>query len=336
MQRKPPAGKGGELVRVGELDFIQKMAQAAALRITKADEKLINKAVEVRQDDPDPEDLAYMARELVQCTLPHSDPGQVPFWTRVNGNITLSIVSDFDPKTKKLVGYPYGSIPRLLLFWMTTEALRTGSRRLELGSSYGGFLRDIGLDPNTGGGKRGDANRVRIQSRRLFTSRISFIQEETVGGMVGEARLHMNVASKSVLWWDPKKADQLTLFESWVELGEEFYQAITSAPVPVDLRALHALKRSPLALDLYAWSTHKALSVARKGKPQFIPWKSLAEQFGADYAEHRNFKQKAKEAFRKIQAVYPGLKLGDASGGLVVLPTSRPAVAARPSRRALK
>ena len=59
------------------------------------------------------------------ASLPHRDPGQVNFWARTNGNITLSIVSGVDPRRMKLVGYPYGSIPRLILFWMTTEALRT-------------------------------------------------------------------------------------------------------------------------------------------------------------------------------------------------------------------
>ena len=159
-----------------------------------------------------------MARELVQCTLPHSDPGQVPFWKRTNGNLTLSIVSDYDPQTGELVGYPYGSIPRLVLFWLTTEALRTGSRRLELGKTYGSFLRDLGLDPNTGGGKRGDALRVRNQTRRLFTSRISFIQsyqgEHHGEDLSAEARVQMSIASKSLLWWDPKRPNQTNLWGS--------------------------------------------------------------------------------------------------------------------------
>jgi hypothetical protein len=74
--------------------------------------------------------------------------------------------------------FGYGSIPRLLLFWLTTEALRTGSPKLELGKTYGSFIRDLGLDPNTGGGKRSDGHRVRIQTRRLFMSRVSFIREQ--------------------------------------------------------------------------------------------------------------------------------------------------------------
>ncbi len=348
---KPPTGKGSSkgLVKVGDTDLLRSLLRDAPAAppkpitadntpvagLTRATRKIVDTAVAVKADPPSPEELAYMARELVQCTLPHSDPGQVPFWSRRNGNLTLSIVSGFDPKGMKLVGYPYGSIPRLLIFWITTEALRTASRRLQLGPSYASFLREIGLDPNTGGGKRSDGRRVREQTRRLFAASISFIQNVETEDREGERRLNMPVAEASELWWNPKEPDQSTLWDSWVELGQKFYDAITTAPVPVDIRALRALKRSPLALDLYAWSTHKALAVARKGKPQFIPWRALMVQFGADYSTVKNFKQNAQDALRKIQAVYPGLKLGPADGGLLVLPTSRPAVPMKPSRRSL-
>ena len=53
----------------------------------------------------------------------------------------------------------------------------------------------------------------------------------------------------------------------------------------------------------------------------------MKAQFGADYSDIQNFRRKAVEALKKIEAVYPGLKLGEATGGLLVLPTSRPAIA---------
>ena len=37
-------------------------------------------------------------------------------------------------------GLPYLVYPRLILVWMTTEALRTGERRLELGRSLSSFM----------------------------------------------------------------------------------------------------------------------------------------------------------------------------------------------------
>ena len=345
--RRTPGKKGPQgLIHAGDTDLLRNLLQQApaappkpkrdpSKEISRAMNKLLNAAEQVALEPPTPDELAFMARELVQCTLPHADPGQVPFWARTNGNLTLSITSGFDPKARALVGYPYGSIPRLLIFWITTEALRTASRRLHFGPSFAAFLREIGLDPNTGGGKRSDAKRVREQTRRLFAASISFIQTIETPEVQGERRLNMPVAEASELWWNPKHPDQTTLWDSWVELGQKFYDAITVAPVPVDTRALRALKRSPLALDLYAWATHKALAVAQKGKQQFVPWRGLMAQFGADYSDPKDFKKKAQDALKKIQVVYPGLKLGQADGGLLVLPGSRPAVPLKPSRRLL-
>ena len=240
------------------------------------------------QQNPDATDKAYMARQLVQCTLPHSNPGNEPIWSRTNGNLTLSIQPHIDRKTRKAL-YPYGTIPRLLLFWMVTEATQTKNRRLCLGHSLAGFMRELGLNPYTGGGKRSDAVRLRDQMTRLLRATISFEQNYANG----QSWLDMQIGPEAVLWWDPDKTFQDDLFESWVELGEKFYQAVTAAPVPLDMRALRALKKSPLALDLYSWLAYKTWNAARKGEPQAVNWIGLHAQMGADYAELRDFKKKS-------------------------------------------
>jgi hypothetical protein len=330
-----PKSNRGELSRAGEFDLVQDLA-GEPKPITLAMEKLLDAGVLISQE-PDAVERAYLARELVQCTLPHSNPGDIPIWTRTNGNLTLVVArTGFDPKTLQPIGYPYGSIPRLLLFWLNTEAVRTGKRRLELGDTFSGFIRELGLNPRSGGGPGGDHRRVREQMRRLFSSAITFQYNGKVGGLEVEKSRAMNVRDEDELWWDPKRPDQVALWGSWVELGEKFFQAITESPVPSDLRALRALKQSPLALDLYIWATHKAFSAARKGKAQFIPWQSLARQFGADYKQPRDFKMKAIAALKKIQTVYPGLHLQDATDGLIVLSSSKPAVPSAPTLPALR
>ncbi|MFM7855625.1 MAG: replication protein RepA, partial [Flammeovirgaceae bacterium] len=125
--------------------------------------------------------------------------------------------------------YPYGTIPRLLLFWITTEAVRTKSRRLELGDSLTKFMQEIGLNPNNGGSgaKRSDARRLRDQMERLFRATISFEQTREENGRMGDAWMNMNVASKTMVWWDDKQPNQSTLFANWVELGQDFFEAIT-------------------------------------------------------------------------------------------------------------
>jgi hypothetical protein len=282
-------------------------------------------AAEAILSDPQASDLdrAFIARQVVQVTLPHADPGDVPVWKRSNGYLTLSIRPGWDHQNNRIRGYPYGTLPRLLLFWMTTEAVRTGSRRLELGSTLAGFMRDLGLDPGRGG-VRSDAHRLREQMQRLFRSTISFEQSQRDGTKAGERWLDMQIAPQGELWWDPIAPEQPALWGSWIELGEAFHEAIVAAPVPVDLRALQALKNSPLALDLYAWATYKTYSVNRSGKlAQNVPWRSLQKQLGCDYSNPRHFKAAAREAIRKVQVVFPGFRVDeyrDNQGrGLVVM-----------------
>ena len=108
--------------------------------------------------------LGFMARMLVQTTLPHrAQPGTQ--YTRTDGDVTLSI-TDLGG-----AGLPYGAYPRLILIWMTTEALRTGERKLELGRSLSSFMGQLGLQCT--GGHWGTIPRFRDQMERLFGAAIS-------------------------------------------------------------------------------------------------------------------------------------------------------------------
>jgi hypothetical protein len=328
---------GEVMQRIGEIGLMKKLVrEAKASVVTPAQQKFLEAAAVIRLD-PANADAAFMARYLVQCTLPHSDPGNVPLWKRRNGNLTLSIVPGTDRDTGQSTGFPYGSIPRLLLFWIVTEAKRAGSRRLELGNSLAEFICAVGLDPNTGGGKRGDAQRLRQQMVRLFRAIISFEVRVEDPHRHGQSWLDMQVAPKGELWWDPKQPEQGTLWGSWIELGEDFYRAITASAVPLDTRALKALKRSPLALDLYAWAVYKSWMANKNGVPQFVPWQGLMEQLGADYDPKRTdkFKTQVKAKLRKVSKVFPGgLYLKWQRSGLTFLPGTLPAVAPRPKKTA--
>ena len=283
-------------------------------------EKIIEAAHDIALDRPTPNDTAWLARQLVQATLPHKDPGDVPAWGRVNGNLSLTISPswEIDKETGKPVssGIPYGTIPRLLLFWITTEAIKKKSRKIELGNSLSEFMRELEIVPT--GGRWGSITRLRNQMNRLFKARISFDQTTAQNN----SWLSMEVAPKGQLWWDYKNPENGSLFTSWIELGESFYEALTSAPVPLDMRALKALRKSPLALDLYAWVTYTTYAASQKDEPRSVSWALLHEQFGSDYSRVDNFRTKALSAFEKIQAVYPDLKIEKVRGGIKVLPSN--------------
>ena len=321
-------GEEGGLLQAGEIPMVKALAKKYK-PATRAQLELIE-AAEAIQAQPDAAEKAYMARQLILCTLPHSDPGDVPRWSRRTGNTYLGISPGHDYENDRTIGYPYGTIPRLLLFWIATEVQQTKNRAdltidekriLNLGRNLSEFMRSVGLSTNTGRGKRGGVNRLHNQMDRLFASQISFQQTIEDGTNQGKRSLDMKVAPQRELWWNPHRPDQGALWQSWIRLGEEFYNALISLPVPVDMRALRALKRSPLALDLYAWTCYRAFIIVQKNQtPQFVAWESLQRQLGTDYSSPKNFQQKAAAALRKITGpkLYPGLTIGYVKGGFTI------------------
>ena len=303
------------------------IGQMTIIPIKRQERQIIQAATIISMDAPTDQDKAFLARQLVQTTMPHSDPGNVPVWSRKNGNTTLSIQQGYGDDGEPY-GHPYGTLPRLLMYWMTTEAIRTKSPKLVLGNSLASFMEELGLDSSRGG-KRSDASRLKDQMTRLFEARISFTTEIEQDGQSGQERKRMQVATDTLLWWDQKNPRQQALWNSHVILDPRFYAAITANPVPVDLRALRAIKRSPLALDLYSLLTYQAFRASNTGKLKFMSWKVLQAALGTSYADSKDLKRAIKDSLHKIQAVYPGLVIGERDGGIDVLPDSLPAISPR-------
>ena len=273
--------------------------------IELADEALAVEAQEAKEAGA----LGYMARVMVQATMPHKRfEGDV--FERRNGNFSLAIIAHPG------MGLPYGTYPRLLLSWLTTEAVRTKEPELVLGPTLSGFMGKLGLLPT--GGRWGTISRLRDQMRRLFSSMVSCVVAEGAEDM----GIRMGVALKYRLWWDPKSPDQAALWLSTVTLSYDFFREITNRPVPIDMRALQALKRSPMALDIYCWLTYR-LSYLKKQTE--IPWEALQTQFGAGYPSTphglRNFKWNFLRHLRSVLVVYPEAKAADGTYGLLLKPS---------------
>lgn len=282
--------------------------------------KLLDKASDIRLLNVfDRDEIGFSTRMFVQCNLPHSDPGEeLPVWSRTNGNLCLSIQPKRYVKDGKVlcVGYPYGTIPRLLLFYVCSQAIQTKSREISLDKTLSAFMQNIDLDVT--GGRWGTIHRFKDQFRRLFTASIDFT------GDFGNATIdkRASIANTVQLWWDAKEPNQASLFESFIGLTEEFYNEIMTYPIPVDMGIVSAIKQSPLALDLYTWLTHRVVYLS---KPTRISWLSLSEQLGSDYNRLDNFVANTKDALHKLYALWPELKIDEVKGGLILKP-SKPSV----------
>ena len=295
--------------------------------LTKRQASLVEASVEIATTPATSKDAKFLARQFVQVTLPHRDP-KTHVWYRTNGKSALGIQAGFNYRTGESYGLPYGVIPRLLLFWVTTEAIRTKNARLELGDTLAEFMRHVGLDPSRGG-KRSDAKRLQEQMRRLFASTVTFTQRLNDKTEDGQEEFDIKISNHRVFWWNAKEPEQGTLWKSYIDLTPEFFGAITSAPIPVHTEALKQLKNSPLALDLYALCCYEAYRVHQSGRARIIPWRSLMEQLGAHYEGETavwEFTRKAKKALEEIQLLMQSLHISYEEGGLTILPTSRPPI----------
>ena len=214
----------------------------------------VNQLVEASEAEPD---LGFMARLLALCSLPRTNPGNREKYIRRNGPHALVMTAG------GLNKLPYGILPRLLLAWVCTEAVRTQRRELVLGRSLYEFMQKLGMDSHSGG-VRGDRTRLRNQMDRLFGCTVSLIYENASGS----TRVSSFVADKHELWWDVSRPDAPVLWESKIELGEKFFNEIIAHPIPLDLNILKRLKRSPLGLDLYMWLTYRTFSLKTPAHPR--------------------------------------------------------------------
>lgn len=273
-------------------------------------EKLITEALAIEAMDAKENGvLGYIARALVQATLPHSRIETNEFERR-NGSFRLTILAN------STVGLPYGSIPRLLLAWITTEAVQTRKRELVLGDTLSEFMKELGLIPT--GGRWGTITRLRQQMQKLFSAAVSCTYDD------GQCWAIRNVQPviKASLWWDPKMPNQMNIFESTITLGEEFFNETIANPIPINMMALKALKRSPLALDIYCWLTYR---MSYLKKPTEIPWPVLQLQFGANYSMTseqgvRDFKRAFLRELKKVNVVYNDFNAENSMVGLLLKP----------------
>ena len=270
--------------------------------------------VTAREDAPD---IGFMARLLTLCSLPRTNPGQRKEYVRRNGPYTLYMNATAGAKL------PYGILPRLLLAWVCSEAVRTQSRTLTLGASLSGFMRKLGIG-NRSGGERGDLTRLRHQMDRLFKAAIVLQYD----GPAESMRVGSLVTDRMHLWWNERRPDTPVLWESTIRLGEDFFNEIIRHPVPLDLNILKALKRSALGVDLYLWLTYRTFAIKA---PLRLSWSGLYQQFGGESSREGsraaiwNFRRQVVRELRKIKTAWPDLVYQLPHGELVLFP-ARPRI----------
>ena len=252
--------------------------------------------------------LGFMTRSLAIATLPHRRIKDYRF-VRKNGDFTLTMM------TAHPEGLPYGTLPRLFLTWVCTEVAQQRQRELSLGPNLASYLAELGL--HSTGGKRGDITRLKHAMTTLFSSVISCHYEGK-----DKWALQNVLLADGVDWWTPQNPEEAGEWQSRVFLSERFFNECVEHKLPFDMRAIRALRQSPLALDIYVWLTHRMSYLSKRTT---IPWISLSGQFGAGYAVTdqglRDFKRAFLRELKHVQIIYPAARVSDSRNGLVLYPS---------------
>lgn len=244
-------------------------------------------------------------------------------WERRQGRATLLVVAGeaMDPHTQQFtqLPLPYGPKARLLLMHLNSEAVRRQSPIIPVEESMTAFFRRLM-------GTSLDGRQIRMLKNQLSALAAATFR---LGIMQGEDRalqLDTKVVGAFDLWLQ-KDDVQRVLWPSALRLSLDYYESLTQFAVPLDERAVSALAHSAMALDIYCWLAQRLHRILI-GKPQFVAWAALYDQFGQGYREIRKFRRDFLGLMLQVKAVYPDARMSEDKRGMT-LEHSAPPVAKR-------
>jgi hypothetical protein len=283
------------------------------------DRRVVDAAADFMSDEEGGVGFVYSG--FAQAALPHKKLKDDANWQVRTEHVLLLVQPGLRPTREGdpiPIGVPYGSRARLIMLYLMTQALRTNSREIELGSSLRQWLGKMGIPV---GGPT--AKVVRDQAERLSRCRLSF--QISSGGKTGLLNQHL---VDGALFLDedgegPTRGQSFNLDR--VRLSETFYEQLQRHPVPLDEAAIRALQGHSLALDLYCWLAYR-LHVLQG--PRSVSWTALKAQFGTGFGRMDHFKPVFLENLQLAMAVYPDAQVDMGEKGVSMLP-SRPPVSGK-------
>ena len=293
------------------------LEEARTLASTKGERAAIEAAALVLGEEESRLGITHAG--FAMTSLPHKRITD-GFWRR-EGHRTTLLVESGRNRNGSLVGVPYGSIARLILLYLQTEAIRTKAPEVELGKSMKSWMSRMSL---TTGGKTYQL--VTEQARRISACRLTFFTERENGG---ESRHNGAFVQDAITFTSVIDEDQRSLWQDHVCLDPNFWRSLKDHPVPVREEAIQAIGTRSLAIDVYIWLAYRLHSLT-KATP--VSWAAVHAQFGAGFRLVRQIKPTFLEALSMALAVYPEARVDADKQGLILHP-SPPAVPKAEAKR---
>jgi len=274
---------------------------------------LITAGATIATDTPTGDDMAFTHAVLCQVGLPRSKVDGREFM-RQSGAAWVNVQAGYldEGRGPVLQPIPYGVMPRLALAWVSTYAVRNHEREIPIGDSAAQFLELMGMGDD---GRRYAS--LRKQMHALAAARLQLgFKGRTYNGQPVE---------QFDAWLSDRNTKQRALWPGTMVLSEGYYNSLIESAVPLDNRALIALKGSALALDVYTWLAHRLHRI--EGKGLVLHWKALREQFAQEYQgkdADKDFKKKFVPALRAALTVYPQARVKQVTGGVLLIGSPPP------------
>lgn len=247
---------------------------------------------------------------LTQVSLPYrrlrnEQGNELRVWERTCGPASLSLEAGRLPAQGggwRDVGLPFGPRARLVLLYLSSEAVRAQSPVVEVEENLTQFAKALGLAV---GGR--DLRSLREQATRLsvVSMRIAFEGDGWSNQFQGPVFSKLRVGYGT--------GDQLGLFSPIVAFSPTFYESLRTHAVPLRREAVGALKHSARALDIYAWLASRLWRVNR---PVFLRWALLHKQFGREGTNRGSFRRAFRTALQQALYVYEDARVDVEKEGL--------------------
>lgn len=270
-----------------------------------------------------PEDFAFSHSVFCQASLPSGKPpDDMLVWERRQGRATLRVEagSAINPQTGSFeqLGLPYGPKARLLLMHLNSEAVRRQSPIIPVEDSITAFFRR--LMGRTQDGRQAKMLKAQLSALSAAQFRLGIMNDDNA------LQIDTKVIGAFNLWFE-KDDNQRILWPATLKLSLDYFDSLARFAVPLDERAIAALAHSALALDVYCWLAQRLHRIPL-GKPQFVPWSALFDQFGQGYKHIRFFRRDFLKFLGQVKAVYPDARFTHDRRGMI-LECSLPPVAKR-------
>lgn len=269
----------------------------------KTTQYLIDVALDIENNSAyDKGAIGYAPRIMTSMALPMSESSSNEFIKR-NGHYKLIIISPSE------IGLTYGGVPRLLIIYLTTQAILTKSNEVYCGKTFSELAKLLGKHRSAG--DNGPITAIKKHFPRLFASTIHWVKDSD-----GEWSIDtMSISRSASMLWDPINKND---WEGFVTLSDTFYEDIQAHAAPIDMRVINAFSYYPMAMDIYCFLTSRYFNLY---KPVLISWLDLVDQSGCSYAKLSNFRDKYIKAASMVKVVYPGAKFQFNDKGLMLYPS---------------